>query len=52
MNPANFYAANGWGSTASISFLGFIWYGLVGRHRFPVTTADAVTAREPVLAAA
>lgn len=58
MNPANFYAANGWGSTASISFIGFIWYGLVGisvlRRRFPEApaTSRTLTAREPALAGA
>jgi hypothetical protein len=30
MNPANFYAANGWGSTATISGLMFYWTAAVG----------------------
>jgi hypothetical protein len=56
MNPANFYAANGWGSTASISLISFIWYGFVGlsvlRRRYPTeaTGTHTLTAREPPLA--
>jgi hypothetical protein len=30
MNPANFYAANGWGSTASISSVMFYWVAAAG----------------------
>ena len=30
MNPAHFYAANGWGSTASIGGVNMIWVGAVG----------------------
>ena len=30
MNPAHFYAANGWGSTASIGAVNMIWVGAVG----------------------
>jgi hypothetical protein len=43
MNPANFYAANGWGSTATISGLLFYWTAAVGiavlrrREALPVT---------------
>lgn len=37
MDPANFYAANGWGSTASIGAVNMLWIGAVGiavlRHR-------------------
>lgn len=30
MDPENFYAANGWGSTASIGLVNMIWVGAVG----------------------
>lgn len=30
MDPSNFYAANGWGSTASIGGLNMLWIGAVG----------------------
>lgn len=30
MDPANFYAANGWGSTASIGMLNMLWIGAIG----------------------
>lgn len=30
MDPAHFYAANGWGSTASIGLVNMIWVGAVG----------------------
>jgi hypothetical protein len=30
MDPANFYAANGWGSTASIGMVNMLWTGAIG----------------------
>ncbi|CAO5162533.1 conserved membrane hypothetical protein [Frankia sp. AiPs1] len=30
MDPANFYAANGWGSTASIGVVNMLWTGAIG----------------------
>ncbi|OHV33403.1 MULTISPECIES: hypothetical protein [Pseudofrankia] len=30
MDPANFYAANGWGSTASIGAVNMLWTGAIG----------------------
>jgi type IV secretory pathway VirB2 component (pilin) len=30
MDPAHFYAANGWGSTASIGLVNMLWIGVVG----------------------
>jgi hypothetical protein len=30
MDPAHFYAANGWGSTASIGAVNMIWIGAIG----------------------
>lgn len=45
MNPANFYAANGWGSTASISSVMFYWCLAVGvavLRRREVTVAPAM----------
>jgi len=30
MNPENFYAANGWGSTASLGMVNMLWIGAIG----------------------
>jgi hypothetical protein len=30
MDPAHFYAANGWGSTASIGLVNMLWIGVIG----------------------
>ena len=30
MDPADFYAANGWGSTASIGLVNMLWMGVIG----------------------
>ena len=30
MDPAHFYAANGWGSTASIGLVNMLWIGVLG----------------------
>ena len=54
MNPAHFYAANGWGSTASISSVFFYWVAAVGiailRRRDPLEpTASRATAGDGVL---
>jgi hypothetical protein len=51
MNPAHFYAANGWGSTASISSVFFYWVAAVGiaivrrRHTVTSTATTITTAR-------
>ena len=50
MDPAHFYAANGWGSTASIGSLFLLWTGAVGiailRRPASPSTAE-VTAQSP-----
>ena len=52
MDPANFYAANGWGSTATISSIFFYWTAAVGiavlRRREPSPARHTLT-REPAL---
>ena len=57
MNPAPFYAANGWGSTASISSVFFYWVAAVAiailRRRDPLEpTAKRATAGDGVLISA
>jgi len=50
MNPAHFYAANGWGSTASIGSVFMLWTGAIGisilrsSSRQPATTHRATPA--------
>jgi hypothetical protein len=58
MDPADFYAANGWGSTASISSVFFYWVAAVGiavlrRRRVGTPTApSAVERRDSALVSA
>jgi hypothetical protein len=40
MNPENFYAANGWGSTASIGALFMLWTGTLGLAILRTPTTD------------
>jgi hypothetical protein len=51
MNPANFYAANGWGTTASIGAINVIWFAVLGASVLRVRIAPA-EARTPEAAIA
>jgi hypothetical protein len=44
MDPAHFYAANGWGSTASIGALNVIWFAVLGGA---ILRAPAASSRTP-----
>jgi type IV secretory pathway VirB2 component (pilin) len=46
MDPSNFYAANGWGSTASIGAVLMLWTGAVGLAILRTRTASADVAGE------
>lgn len=51
MDAANFYAANGWGATASIGAVNVIWLAVLGgavlrmKDRAPVAQSEPMTAR-------
>jgi hypothetical protein len=46
MDPENFYAANGWGSTASIGALFMLWTGTLGLTILRTRHAPTVDQRE------
>lgn len=53
MNPANFYAANGWGATATIGVVNMIWFAVIGAALLRGRVGrSAATAAVPVPATA